>query len=48
VAIHFTITYLATTPLDGFIGILEYGWIKNVILEKTKVSFTMENILYLY
>jgi hypothetical protein len=23
-------------------------WIKNVILEKTKVSFTMENVLYLY
>jgi len=23
-------------------------WIKNVILEKTEVSFTMENVLYLY
>jgi hypothetical protein len=23
-------------------------WIKKVILEKTEVSFTMENILYLY
>jgi hypothetical protein len=23
-------------------------WIKNVISEKTEVSFTMENILYLY
>ena len=23
-------------------------WIKNVILEKTEVSFTVENVLYLY